>query len=214
MKPILAPAIILLLANTACATTPIMTGTPPPFPSKRDIMTTDENSKTAEWEARPIHPTFTAEVALRGALQLLRDAHALADITPQKVEEVMGVSGSSPAEGAWGFAERITRDWAGIVSIEHPPYRTKDAAFEINFLPRPDLHHDNEADTAEICTFSFEEIKSELENMGFTGHPKWGYPNQLIGYFMQRAGMYVDISVGRSSSKPPYNNCITTFTIG
>lgn len=68
-------------------------------------------------------------------------------------------------------------------------------------------------DATQICQIDFETFKAEVEAMGFSGTPEWGNPNHLIGYFFEKEGYYVRVSLQAESMARLDHDCIMSLTI-
>jgi hypothetical protein len=110
-------------------------------------------------------PKLSAERALTGLLDLLRDSRSLADFTQLRMEAMLGVPFERASDGQdrIGFGEQVTPDWVHGFELDrssmHGPM------FDYSLHPVvPGAHPDMTA----VCGIDFDAFAAAMRAMGFT----------------------------------------------
>ncbi|MCC4595817.1 hypothetical protein NRY95_01415 [Xanthomonas campestris pv. phormiicola] len=164
-------------------------------------MTSSATPGAADQAAAPSSPKLTAEQMLTRLLALIRTSKSVAEFTPQRLSEVMGVEVEYSEKGVerYGFGEKVSPEWThGFEVNTGKPYPRLDFGF--NPIVRgasPDMQ--------DICRLDFDQFASQLEAMGFTRQHNFDSPPQpppgqpslpngrLLYDYFDRPGMHVEV---------------------
>jgi hypothetical protein len=110
-------------------------------------------------------PKLSAERALGGLLELLRESRSFADFTQARLERVLGVPFERAADGKdrIGFGEQVTPDWVHGFELDrtgmHGPM------FDYSLHPVVTGAH---PDMTAVCGIDFDAFAAAMRAMGFT----------------------------------------------
>lgn len=118
----------------------------------------------------PSSPRLDAEQLLSRLLDLIRNSRSIKDFTPEKLQEVTGMTIEFANDGSerYGFGEQLTPDWSYGFGVDKSLFQGP--RFELSFNEAiPGSSHP----MTDICQIDFEKFASELESMGFTRAPHY-----------------------------------------
>lgn len=152
---------------------------------------------TASAAEQTFSPRLDAEQSLLRLLDLIRDTKTVADITPDRLQTIFGVS-FAESDGRFGFAEQLSRDWWS--SYEWDPTRSYGPQFEFAFRPaQPDAY----PTASGICALDFERFAAELQTQGFKRETYRAEHNRVIHDRFERQGLTVTVYTrGESDASP------------
>lgn len=214
-RPLLTAVIASCLVLTACAHAQSEKVSPAP---REPTMTTDHTT-TQDGDA-PLHPKLTAEQALLRMLELIRTSKTIADFTPERLEQVMGVP-ISPRGDGYGFYEPLTLQWSHVFFVEEvkaglsitKPHR------QFQFLFTPNSPGTSPSMT-DICQVDFDKFAIELEVMGFSRGSYYDSPPQppseefrlphgrLMYDYFDRPDMRIEVYPRGESNERAAHNCV------
>ncbi|UYK88745.1 hypothetical protein [Xanthomonas sacchari] len=205
-------ASLVLIASLlcgACTHAPARTPAVAPPAKESSAMTSSPSSGAADQAAAPVSPKLSAEQMLSRLLTLIRTSRSVADFTPERLHEVMGVEMDYARDGSgrYGFGEKVSRDW--VHGFEVDP-RTKNHGFEFSFDPAT---RGSSPDMTSICQMDFDRFTGELEKMGFVREHHFDSPPQasfgeklshgaLMYDFFQRPGMWIQVYPNGEANEP------------
>lgn len=117
-----------------------------------------------------IQPKLTAEQALLRLLELIRTSKTIADFTPERLSDVMGVP-VTPRSDGYGFGEKVTPQWGHGFDVT--PQRRFDYGFSPNPIPAPGTP---DPPMTDLCQVDFDRFTAELEAMGFSRSHNYDSP--------------------------------------
>ena len=137
---------------------------------------------------RPSAPKLSAERALGGLLELLRDSRSLADLTEARLEGVLGVPFERAADGKdrIGFGEQVTPDWVHGFELDRAGLHGPTLDYSLHPVvagAHPDL-------TA-VCGVDFEGFGAAMKAMGFAAEPYRAEHGRLMHVQFVRDGLVV-----------------------
>ncbi|WP_254459582.1 hypothetical protein [Xanthomonas sacchari] len=172
-------------------------------------MTSSPSSGAADPAAAPVSPKLSAEQMLSRLLTLIRTSKSVAEFTPQRLREVMGVDVDYARDGSgrYGFGEKVSQDW--VHGFEVDP-RMKNHGFEFSFDPATP---GSSPDMTSICQMDFDRFTGELEKMGFLREHYFDSPPQasfgeklphgaLMYDLFQRPGMWIQVYPNGEANEP------------
>lgn len=208
-----------VLSLSACAHSPA----PSPVTAKEAPPMTRESSA--------VRPRLTAEQALLRLLEIVRTSGTIADLTPERLEQVMEVP-ISPLGRGHGHFEQITPYWSYRLSLTHS-HRISPPNFDITFWPARGI---DSPPMTDICQIDYDQFTAELETMGFTRKPYYdpiaqmdgarasqeaaalgvpldpGPPPLMYDEFI-RPGMRIEVAPRGESNEKVSHDCIRSVTI-
>ncbi|MCW0393709.1 hypothetical protein NB696_000613 [Xanthomonas sacchari] len=164
-------------------------------------MTSSPSSGAADQAAAPVSPKLSAEQMLSRLLTLIRTSRSVADFTPERLREVMGVAVERGENGVerYGFGEQVSPEWAHGFEVD---MRAVPPRLDFGFNP---VVSGASPQMGDICQIDFDQFTRQLEEMGFARQrnfdsppqPAPGQPNLLNGRLLydsfDRPGMHVEV---------------------
>ncbi|MCC4592310.1 hypothetical protein LL974_14285 [Xanthomonas campestris pv. cannae] len=164
-------------------------------------MTSSPSSGVADPAAAPVSPKLSAEQMLSRLLTLIRTSKSVAEFTPQRLREVMGVEVGPEENGVdrYGFGEQVSPEWAHGFEVD---MRAVPPRLDFGFNP---VVSGASPQMGDICQLDFDQFTGQLEEMGFTRQhnfdsppqPAPGQPSLLNGRLLydsfDRPGMHVEV---------------------
>lgn len=123
----------------------------------------------------PLQPKINAAQALQRVLELIRTSNTAADLTHDRVEQVMGVPLHEKGRIYW-FGERVAPHWShGFSLAKDPGASSAEQAprFDYGFSPDP---LNSTPPMTDICQLDFDQFKAALQAMGFTARSVYDSP--------------------------------------
>ncbi|WP_267108866.1 hypothetical protein [Xanthomonas sacchari] len=221
-------ASLVLIASLlcgACTHAPARTPAVAPPAKESTAMTSSPSSGAADQAAAPVSPKLSAEQMLSRLLTLLRTSRSVADFTPERLHEVMGVEMDYARDGSgrYGFGEKVSRDWVHGFEVN-----MKKADPRLIFSFDPVVPGASPA-MRDLCRVDFDQFTSELEEMGFVreryydsppaapnGGPKPSHGPWMYDSF-ERPGMWLQVyprdeSIG--SDDAVRHSCVQMVIVG
>ena len=147
-------SVIIYTILTACAPSETQHTLTPPAQKEKDPM---------EAYRQKLNPDvkLTPEQLLLKTLKLMQETKSVDELTPEKLEEIYGVSFQRESETKYGFYEKISKDWEHYIEV----------ISEIG-VSRLSIDSTTELDarvgTFPECNITFEDFLSRAEKLGFT----------------------------------------------
>lgn len=149
-----------------------------------------------------------ATAVLQRMLELIQGTHALADLTPARVGQVMGVSLERARDGSarYGFGAALDSSWSYTIELDST---SPDAAkFAFNFMSSsPD------ASMSPICQMDFDAFSRRLEALGFTRTPYNAEHGRLVKAWFDKPGLRVSVYPQGESNESAEHRCVRTVTM-
>ncbi|WP_369935055.1 hypothetical protein [Xanthomonas tesorieronis] len=188
-------------------------------------MTSSAKPGAADQAATPSSPKLTAEQMLTRLLALIRTSKSVAEFTPQRLSEVMGVKMdyASDGSGRYGFGEQVAPDWMHGFEVN---MRKANPGMEFSFDPKVP---GTSPDMTSICQMDFDRFTGELEGMGFVRNSYYDSPPQapfggeklshgrLMYDSFERPGMWVQVYPRGEASEPQekiLHACVQMVLVG
>ncbi|MDO4658581.1 hypothetical protein [Kingella sp. (in: b-proteobacteria)] len=163
--------------KTKIDTTEVFTS--PPAKKEKDPM---------EARRQKLNPNvkLTPEQLLLKTLKLMQETKSVDELTPERLEEIYGVSFQRESETKYGFYEKISKDWEHYIEV----------ISEIG-VSRLSIDSTTELDarvgTFPECNITFEDFLSRAEKLGFTVQHQLRY--DAIYEFTRLNNGYLNIRV-------------------
>ena len=196
----LAASILPLLA--ACVALPACSRAPLSAPSKEEPAVT-----TAPPSATATQPPQAGAV-LRRVLDLIQGSHALADLTPARVEQTMGIRLERARDGSarYGVGAALDPPWSYTIELDAT---APDAAkFAFNFTPAS-----ADAAMTPVCQLDYDAFGQRLEALGFTRTPYNAEHGRLVKEWFDKPGLRVSVYPQGESDGAAEHRCVRTVTI-
>ena len=151
--------------------------------------------------------SLTAEEIGHRVLKLIDTIRTVNDISPARIEEVMGVKVefNSKDPNEYGFGGTLSGEWTyGFGSLTDPG-GAKPTRLELSF----DNQTDSGADMAPICKLSYEDYSKFLTGAGFKKSPFYAEHGRLTSIHFARGPVAVDINPGGDGT----HTCVSILTI-
>lgn len=153
-------------------------------------------------------PKLDAAQALQRVLDLIGDSHALTDLTPARIGQVMGVTMERARDGSarYGFGEALDAQWTyGIGLDATAPEATK---FEFSFNPTR-----SGAPMTPICQMDYDAFTARLEALGFTRTPYSAEHGRLVKEWFDKPGLRVSVYPQGETAQAAAHRCVRMVTI-
>ena len=168
-------SVIIYTILTACAPSETQHTLTPPAQKEKEPMSTQIDTAQifappAKKEKDPMEAylqklnpdvKLTPEQLLLKTLKLMQETKSVDELTPEKLEEIYGVSFQRESETKYGFYEKISKDWEHYIEV----------ISEIG-VSRLSIDSTTELDarvgTFPDCNITFEDFLSRAEKLGFT----------------------------------------------
>ena len=168
-------SVIIYTILTACAPSETQHTLTPPAQKEKEPMSTQIDTAQifappAKKEKDPMEAyrqklnpdvKLTPEQLLLKTLKLMQETKSVDELTPEKLEEIYGVSFQRESETKYGFYEKISKDWEHYIEV----------ISEIG-VSRLSIDSTTELDarvgTFPECNITFEDFLSRAEKLGFT----------------------------------------------
>jgi hypothetical protein len=150
---------------------------------------------------------LTTTQALQRMLELLRGIHAVTDVTPDLMQQVMGKQVHRTDGGAFGFGQRLPGNWA--FGLQWYLQRPDDVPqMELGFDPIPST----QADPVASCEPDYASFTASLEGMGFRRHPAYGEHGRWMFDAFDKQGLRVEVypmhALSKDDPNAPGTRCV------
>ena len=104
---------------------------------------------------------LTPEQLLLKTLKLMHETKSVDELTPERLEEIYGVSFQRESEAKYGFYEKISKDWEHYIEVI-----SKIGVSRLSIDSTTEL--DARVGTFPECNITFEDFLSRAEKLGFS----------------------------------------------
>jgi hypothetical protein len=165
-------------------------------------MSDDEQEPSLPWSE------ITAEQLLTRLLELIKDSASAADFTLTQVGESLGVPLQTYAPGRWGARARLTPDWSyALLATEQFALGPR---VLLDFF---DQQHATPSPMTEICQIDASSFITELSHAGFSNTVKYGEHDRLLGNYLTRGDLNVELSIRGESDTEVDHRCIQSVLV-
>jgi hypothetical protein len=198
----MSPARSTTFLLAACVALPACSHAPLSKPSK------EEPAMTTAAPAPIASPRLDASQALQRVLDLIGDTRGLADLTPARVGEKLGVPMEAARSGSarYGFGEALNPQWTYGVSLDATSPEA--AKFEFSFNPSQ-----ADAPMTPICQLDYDAFTARLEALGFTRTPYRAEHGRFVSEWFDKPGLRVSVYPQGETAQAAAHRCVRMVTI-